>query len=71
MRQFNFNTTLSILKGKYFANLMSFQNPKMFVCQLKQNHNLSNFVINYHPSPIKLSIRASGQKQSKSEWIET
>ena len=22
-----------ILKGKYHANLLSFQNPKMFVCQ--------------------------------------
>ena len=34
------------LKGKYQANLISFQNPKMFVCQ-KQS-KLSSFVINYH-----------------------
>ena len=27
------------LKGKYHANLMSFQNPKMFVCQQKQRNN--------------------------------
>ena len=24
------------LKGKYHANLLSFQNPKMFVCQQKK-----------------------------------
>ena len=29
------------------------------------------FVINYHPSIIKLSIRASGQRQSRPVWIET
>ena len=27
------------LKGKYHANLLSFQNPKMFVCQQKQRNN--------------------------------
>ena len=26
------------LKGKYHANLMSFPNPKMFVCQQKQTN---------------------------------
>ena len=29
------------------------------------------FVINYYPSSIKPSITASGQRQSRSEWIET
>ena len=29
------------------------------------------FVINYHPSAIKLSISASGQRQSRPIWIET
>ena len=29
------------------------------------------FVINYHPSAIKLSISASGQRQSRPVWIET
>ena len=34
---------------------------------------LSSFVINYHPSVLKLSISASGQRQrpSRLEWIET
>ena len=30
-----FAPSLARLKGKYHANLMSFQNPKMFVCQQK------------------------------------
>ena len=30
------NTTF---RGKYHANLLSFQNPKMFVCQQKQRNN--------------------------------
>ena len=45
------------LKGKYHANLLSFQNPKMFVCQQKQQYKLS--------SAIKLSISASGQTRSR------
>ena len=60
----------SILKGKYHANLLSFQNPKMFACQQKQRNNCK-FVINYHSSEIKLSISASGQRQSRPVWIET
>ena len=31
--------SLLYLKGKYHANLLSFQNPKMFVCQQKQRNN--------------------------------
>ena len=60
------------LEGKYHANLLSFQNPKMFVCKQKQrNDNIVKFAINYHPSAIKLSVSASGQRQSRPEWIET
>ena len=29
----------SVLNGKYQAKLMSFQKPKMFVCQQKQQNN--------------------------------
>ena len=54
------------LKGKYHANLLSFQNPKMFVCQQKQRNNCQ-----VRPSAIKLSISASGQRQSRLAWIET
>ena len=54
------------LKGKYHANLLSFQNPKN-VCLSAE----VKFVLNYHPSAIKLSICASGQRQSRPVWIET
>ena len=52
------------LKGKYHANLLSFQNPEMFVS--RKNEMIVKFVINYHPSAIKLPISASGQRQSRS-----
>ena len=60
-------TVIKILKGK----LLSFQNPKMFVCQQKQRNNCQ---VCYKLSPqcnIKLSFSASSQRQSSSEWIET
>ena len=60
-----------LLKRKYHANLLSFQNPKMFVCQQKQQNNIVKFVINYHLSAIKPSISVSGQRQSRLVWIET
>ena len=53
-------------KGKYHANLLSFQNPKMFVCQQKQKYNCLVF-----SSAITLSISASGQRQSRPVSIET
>ena len=61
---------ITVLKGKYHAILLSFQNPKC----LSVNRNkeiIVKFVINYHPSAIKLLISASGQRQSRSVWIET
>ena len=44
------------VKGKYHANLLSFQNQK---CSSAE----TMFVINYYPSAIKLLISASGQRQ--------
>ena len=38
---------------------------------VSRNKETIKFVINYHPSPIKLSISASGQRQSRPVWIET
>ena len=32
------------LKGKYHANLLSFQNPKMFVCQEETKKQLSSLL---------------------------
>ena len=57
------------LKGKYHANLLSFQNPKIFVSRNKEI--IVKFVINYHPSAIKPLISASGQRQSRPVWMET
>ena len=43
----------------------------MFDCQQKQRNNCQVFFVkNYHPSAIKLSISASGQRQSRPVWIE-
>ena len=59
------------LKGKYHANLLSFQNPKMLACQQKKKETIVKFVINYHPRAIKLLISASGRRQSRPVWIES
>ena len=41
------------------------------VCDSMKERTLSSVVINYHPSAIKQSISASGQRQSRSKRIET
>ena len=58
------------LKGKYHPNLLSFQNPKCLSIS-RNNKIIVKFVINYHPSGIKLSISASSQRQRRPVWIET
>ena len=58
------------LKGKYNANFLSFQNPRMLVFQQKQRNNCQ-ICYKLSPSTIKLSISASGQRQSRPVWIET
>ena len=57
------------LKGKYRANLLSFQNPK-FLSVSTNKEIIVKFVINYHPGATKLSISASGERQSRPVWIE-
>ena len=53
-------------------NLMLFQNPKMFVHQQKKETMIIvEFCYKLYLSGIKLSISASGQRQSRPEWIET
>ena len=59
------------LKGKYHANLMSFQKPTKMFSVNRNKKQSSSFVLNYHPSAIKLSISASGQIQNRSGWTET
>ena len=65
----NYNKML-VLKGKYHVNLVSFQNTKKFVCQQKPK-KIVQFCYKLSPSAVKLSISAFGQRQSRSEWIET
>ena len=49
-----------VLKGKYHANCSHFKTQKCLSVS-RNNKIIVKFVINYHPSAIKLSIRASGQ----------
>ena len=59
------------LKGKYRANLLPFPKTQKCLSVSRNNEIIVKFVLNYHPSAIKLSIIASGQRQSRSVWIET
>ena len=64
--------TVRNLKGKNRAKLMSSKPQKCL--SVNRNKKLmvsSQFVLNYQPSAIKLPISASGQRQSRSQWIET
>ena len=44
------------LKGKYHTNLMSCQNPKMFVCQVEKKGIIVTFVINYPPMQCNKTV---------------
>ena len=60
-----FNTVEPVLNGKYHVNLLSFKTQKCLSVS-RNKEIIVKFVINYHPSVIKLSISASGQRQSGS-----
>ena len=55
---------MGFLKGKYH-----FKAQKCLSVS-RNREIIVKFVINYHPSAIKLLISASGQRQSSSVWIE-
>ena len=55
-----------MLKGEVSRKFAVIPKPKN-VCLSAE----VKFVLNYHPSAIKLSICASGQRQSRLVWIET
>ena len=61
-----------MFKGEVSRKLAVISKPKN-VCLSRNNEIIAKFVINYHPSTIKLSISASGQGQSGPvwNWIET
>ena len=46
-----------LVKGKYHANLLSFQNPNEKCLSVSRNNEIIvNFVINYHPSAINCQL---------------
>ena len=55
---------LFIVKGEYHKNLLSFRAQKCLTVS-RNNKIIVKFVKNYHPSTIKLSISASGQRQGR------
>ena len=68
-KRFHANT-FTLKRGSIMQICRHFQTQKC-VSVSKNNEIIVKFVINYHPSAIKLSISASGQRQSRSVWIET
>ena len=59
------------LKGEVSREFDVISKPKNVCLSIETKNNCLVFVINYYPSAMKLSISASGQRQSRSEWIET
>ena len=55
------------VKGEVSRKFGVISKPKYVCLTTGTKKLLSSFVINYHPSAIKLSISASGQRQSRSE----
>ena len=55
----------TILKGEVSRTFAVTSKPS------RNNEIVVKFVKNYHPSAIKLSISASGQRQGRPVWIET
>ena len=58
------------LKGSIMQICCNFKTQKCLSVS-RNKEIIVKFVINYHPSGIKLSITASGQRQSRPVWIET
>ena len=55
-------------KGEVSREFDVISKPKNVCLSTETKKLLSCFVINYHPSAIKLLICASSQRQSRSEW---
>ena len=68
--EFSCFVRLTAVKGEISRKFAVISNPKMFVCQQKQQNN-RQVCYKLSPSAIKLSISASGQRQSRLVWIET
>ena len=59
------------LKGKYHINICCHFKTHKCLSVNRNNEKVVKFVINHHPSAIKLSISASGQRESRPVWLET
>ena len=62
---------VEFVKGEVSHKFAVISKPKNVCLSGRNKEIIVKFVINYHPSAIKLSISASGQRQSRSVWIET
>ena len=60
-----------VFKGEVSRKFDVFSKPKNVCLTTETKKLVVRFVINYHPSARKLSISASGQGQSRLQWIET
>ena len=61
---------IGTLKGEVSRKFAVISKPKNVCLSGKNKEIIVKFVINYHPSAIKLLISASGQRQSRPVWIE-
>ena len=62
---------IQYFKGEVSRKFAVISKPKKCLSASRNNEIIVKFVINYHPSAIKLLISASGQRQSWPVWIET
>ena len=57
-------------KGEVSRKFAVISKPPKCLSVSRNKEIIVKFIINYHPSAIKLSIGVSGQRQSTSVWIE-
>ena len=57
-------------KGEVSREFDVILKPKNVCLSTETNKILSSFVINFHPSTVKLVIGTSDQRQCRLEWIE-
>ena len=60
-----------LLKGEVSRKFAVISETQKCLSVSRNNEIIVKFVINYYPCAIKLSISASGQRQSRPLWIET
>ena len=66
-----FSSFISELIGEVSRKFAVISKPKNNLSVSRNRAIIIKFVINYHPSAIKLSISSSSKRQSRPVWIET